>query len=105
MLRGAYVDSRVLRIGFDAVSAYRSIEESYLIKFDRSDSGELSRYGLFTIADSEYLDWFLCVSQAVQPDVTHYAIYLHNQCLDVISRFPPESTWLQRTTEVGARLR
>ena len=87
-------ESRILCLTFDPVLTYRSIEESLMIKYARGDVGELDRYSLFTVSDSDYLKWFSQVSQGTRTDTVHYAVYLSNQCVDVISDYTPQVNWL-----------
>jgi len=94
LLRGERKASKILRLRFDPTLAYRATDESSLINYDRTDDGTLDRYGLFIVHDSEYLAWFAKVNQGVSGSVTHYAVYLSNQCIDVIAAFPPDADWL-----------
>nr|WP_320049945.1 hypothetical protein [uncultured Desulfuromonas sp.] len=74
LLRGAGEEQRILRIAFDSALSYRNIDEG----------------------DSGFLQWFNHESQNIHKsdEVVHYSIYTPNDCLDVLSIFPPTVEWL-----------
>ncbi|ERN39810.1 hypothetical protein KR51_00037220 [Rubidibacter lacunae KORDI 51-2] len=50
----------------------------------------------FIIEDSDYLAWFELTSQGIYENkvVNHYAIYTLNDCLDILSAYPPQVQWI-----------
>jgi len=97
LLRGHGDQARMLRIAFDAVLAYRGIDEGDLISYPRNDEDEgLGRWGFFIVSSSSFLQWFCQTSQNIHPpkDTVHYAIYTSEDCIDILSACPPSSEWL-----------
>lgn len=93
LLKG-YEDQRMLRITFDPALSYRNTDEGDLLK--TINQQDLSGWSLYTVSDSDYLAWFTEESHGIHEsdDVVHYAIYTPNDCLDVLSAFPPRVEWL-----------
>lgn len=97
LLKGRGNEEKTLRIMFDPVLAYRSLDEGDLLLYERFDETDnLEKWGFFTILRSSYLEWFHQVSQYIHSDedVVHYAIYTENECLDILSSYYPKVEWL-----------
>lgn len=94
LARGQEPSSEMLRLYFGSALSYRATDESSLIFYERTDISTLNRYGFFEVTESEYLAWFHKANQGISDTVSHYALYLSNQCIDVISASPPEAGWL-----------
>lgn len=97
LLKGTGDQAKMLRITFDPVLAYRGIDEGDLISYERLDEDDqLGRWGFFIVGSSSYIEWFHRTSQGVHEEesIMHYAIYTPNDCLDILSSYPPEVEWL-----------
>ena len=97
LLKGSDDQARMLRITYDPVLAYRGVDEGDLISYKRFDEdSNLGRWGFFIVKSSDYLEWFLHLSQGIHENesIVHYAIYTPNDCLDILSAYPPEVEWL-----------
>lgn len=97
LLKGRDERAGMLRIAFYYALTYRNVDEGDLISYDRQDEGgDLGRWGFFVVSTSDYLEWFLDVSHGLhdRDDITHYAIYTPNDCIDVLSKDPPKVEWL-----------
>ncbi|WP_017324955.1 hypothetical protein [Synechococcus sp. PCC 7336] len=94
---------RKLEILFDPALTYRNIDEGDLLFYNRVDGeNNLGRWGFFTVEDSDYLKWFNHVSQGIYEDkeIIQYSIYTPNDCLDILSAYPPTVLWLESTVPV-----
>ncbi len=90
-------EEKILEIVFDPALVYRNIDEGDLLLYNRIDGEDgLGRWGLFTVEESDYLEWFHLTSQGIHlnQNVVHYAIYTPDDCLDILSAYPPEVKWL-----------
>jgi len=83
----------MLRIAFDSALSYRNIDEGDLLI---TMSEELGGWSLYIVTDSGFLQWFNHESQNIHKsdEIVHYSIYTPNDCLDVLSIFPPVVEWL-----------
>ncbi len=91
-------NQKLLQIIFESPLVYRNIDEGNLIFYNRIDEEDnLGRWGFFTINASDYLEWFHHVSQNIHKNekITHYAIYTIEDCLDILSNFPPSVKWIK----------
>ena len=73
------------------------IDEGDLISYERFDEDDnLGRWGFFIVDSSDYFEWFNHSSQGIHESekVVHYAIYTPNDCLDILSAYPPKVEWL-----------
>ena len=93
LLKGEGEQQKMLRIMFDPALAYRNTDESDLLRTIGKGLGEWS---LFTVEHSDYLAWFNKESHGIHEseNIVHYAIYTPNDCLDVLSIYPPKVEWL-----------
>jgi len=93
LLRGEHAEDPMLRISWDPAVTYRSIDES-----DRTRGAKISGlddWSLFTVDDSEYIDWFDIVSDGpMDGDLVHYAISTPMDFVEVLSDTPPTVEWL-----------
>lgn len=97
LLKSVGDQARMLRITFDPVLVYRGIDEGDLIFYECFDDYEKDgMWSFFIVRHSDYLDWFHHASQGMYEDrdVVHYAIYTSNECLDILSAYPPKVEWL-----------
>ena len=87
----------MLRITFDSILLYRNIDEGDYLN-DEVDYSQLEtrKWSLFVIEKSSLLIWFQQVSQGIHDSqqVVHYAIYTPNECIDILSAYPPKAEWL-----------
>ncbi len=97
-LTGYYVETKILRITFEAELVYRNIDEGDLLKTIHEVKGFPIKWSFFTVKNSEYLKWFHEQSYdiRVSDKITHYAIYTPDDCLDILSlsAYPPKVKWL-----------
>lgn len=98
--------SKSIEIFFDAYLSYRSIDEGDLLVVDEEDlavqnlkNNKKNRGtgGLLIIDYSSYLEWFDFVSQGIHDDenIIHYGIYTCDDCIDILSAYPPSVKWLE----------
>lgn len=94
LLKGNDLESRVMRISFDCVLSYRNTDEGDLLK--TISEHDFKGWSLYVSINSEYLKWFHQESANTHggSSVVHYAIYTPNDCLDVLSEYPPKVEWL-----------
>lgn len=98
--------SKMIEIFFDAYLSYRSIDERDLLVLDEEDlivqdfkkNENISEIGGLRIVDfSSYIEWFNFVSQGIHEDenIIHYGIYTWDDCIDILSAYPPIVKWLE----------
>jgi hypothetical protein len=94
-LRPGVADKRTLRIRFRDVIAYRCIDESFRMETWTAIEAPGS-LNLLEIANSHWIAWLEKESGGVleEFDLTHYAIFTDDDCIDVVVRSPPEATWI-----------
>lgn len=87
--------SLVVRLTFETVLAYRNIDESYLLRtVDNINSpGEST---LYIVENSLWVKWLHEESYGTLEgkNITHYAIYTPNDCLDILAEHEPKIEWL-----------
>lgn len=86
-------NKKTLKITFDLVLLYRKIDEGdFLMTIDKSVTG----WTFFTAKNSDLLSWFNYQSQDIHhnENIIHYAIYTPDDCLDILSAYPPKVEWL-----------
>ena len=95
LLKGDETTSRTFRILFEVIVAYRNINESYRLRTWERVHGE-NMVGLFTVENSKWVEWLREESSGVLNDVqlTHYAIFTPEDCIEIVSEFAPEVEWL-----------
>lgn len=94
LLKGEAPHARTLRILFESAVAYRNINESYRAR-TWNHLGE-ALPPLTTVEHSPWIAWLIEESGGVLDEVelTHYAIFTPEDCIDVVSEFAPEVSWL-----------
>ncbi len=96
-LKGSDEEGDILEVVFDAALVYRNIDEGDLLFYNRLDEEDnFETWGFFIIEDSDYLAWFELTSQGIYKGkvINHYAIYTPNDCLDILSVYPPQVQWI-----------
>lgn len=95
LLRGKDPTSPTLRLVFESVIGYRNINESFRIRTWASVSDIKSLPSLMTVENSKWLRWLVEEAGGVlRPELLiHYAIYTPEDCVDVITQFPPTVDW------------
>ena len=85
---------RILRITFDPALSYRNTDEGGLLR--TIGNKDLGTWSLFIVENSDYLMWFNEESYGIHQleNIIHYAIYTPNDCLDILSIYPPKVKWL-----------
>ncbi len=93
LLRGEEKQNKILKITFDPALSYRNTDEGDLL---RTIGKGLGDWSLFIVEGSEYLDWFNKESHDIyqSKNITHYAIYTQNDCIDILSAYHPKVEWL-----------
>jgi len=97
--KGKNSNEKILQIVFDMPLVYRNLDEGdYLQTIGPGVNG----WSLFVVHNSEYLAWFNNESQGIheKQNVIHYAIYTPNDCIDILSAYPPEVKWLNTHNKV-----
>ena len=95
LLRGDDPTSPTLRLHFESVIGYRNINESYRLRtwgeVDMANSSPL-----LTVENSVWLQWLIAEAGGVLEitDVTHYAVFTLEDCIDIASEFAPIVEWL-----------
>ncbi len=94
LLKGDGEENKVLRNTFDPALSYRNTDEGELLKTINEQN--FGGWSLYVANDSDYLKWFSEESHGTHEgeDIIHYAIYTPNDCLDVLSAYPPKVEWL-----------
>ena len=96
ILKGTFPNDRTLRIAFAAAIAYRNINESYRSRTWASQNRPAPPGGLFMVANSAWVDWLVEEAGGVlhHRTVQHYAILTGEDCIDIVTEFPPAVEWL-----------
>ena len=98
LLKGESPNNRMLRISFDPALSYRNIDEGdYMKSLHSFHGGELlGKWTLFTVENSEFLQWFTKESHETHKgeNITHYAVLTIDDCVDILSAYPPKVEWL-----------
>jgi len=95
LLKGAEESSPILRIKFESVLAYRSIDEGCLQRtLDKIKDREITP--LYKVQNSDFLSWFHRESYDSYSDreLVHYAMFCQDEIIDVLSEFEPIIEWL-----------
>jgi len=94
LLKGDEDHNKTLRITFDPALSYRNTDEGDLLK--TIGKQEFEQWSLYTVRNSSYSEWFADESCGIHDDenIIHYAIYTPNDCIDILSVYPPEVEWL-----------
>jgi hypothetical protein len=95
---------RQLLLLFRAPIAYRVMDESYRLR-TWQEAGLSRRTTLLTVLNSHFTAWLVAESCGVLDDqpLVHYAVFTDNECLDIVSQFPPEVVWREAGTEAMPR--
>jgi hypothetical protein len=90
-----YETDRMLRITFDPALSYRNTDEGDLLKSTGEAEG-LCNWPLFIVENSRFLEWFQEESYNIHTEENpiHYQVSTPNDCIDIISAFPPIVEWL-----------
>nr|WP_320191892.1 hypothetical protein [uncultured Desulfobacter sp.] len=95
LLKGEAESSPTLRIKFESVIAYRSIDEGCLQRtLDNLKAREL--FPLYKVQNSEFLSWLRKESYDSYNDrnIAHYALFCQDEIIDILSEFEPIVEWL-----------
>lgn len=88
-------DAPLLRLIFESVVGYRNVNESYrLATWAAHDMTQHPT--LLIVKHSKWIEQLRIDAGGVLDDeeLTHYAIYSPEDCIDVVSAFPPDVHWL-----------
>lgn len=98
-LQGKTKNGLFLKVYFNESLAYRMIDEADLLAVGTGSFELVSKRSTFyTVKNSTFIEWYCKESEAkVSPqELTHYAIYTGNYCVDIISTKPPKSGWINK---------
>jgi hypothetical protein len=95
LLKGVGINDRMLRISFKTTLMYRNIDEGDIVQV-LNDSEGFSEGCLYTLEESDLIDFFHKQNYGSYSSskIIHYAIYTPNDCIEVLSEFPPKVEWL-----------
>ena len=101
LLRGESPTLPPLRVRFESVLAYRVATESYRLRLGENIVGS----GIYIVENSRFIAWLTEESYgAWNPDgLTHYLIVTSDDCVDVVSEWPPSIEWLPTVPSGGRR--
>ncbi len=93
LLRGKSLYDAVLRVHFDNVLSYRNTDEGDLI---RTLAEVVPGWCFYTVEDSTFKQWLEDERQGAydSTNVSHYAIYTPNDCVDILTESEPIVSWL-----------
>jgi len=97
LLKASGGQAKMLRITFDPALVYRNIDEGDYLNYGADYSQlEPMEWSFFIVEKSNFLDWFQQVSQEIHDlqNIVHYAIHTPNDCVDILSAYPPKVEWL-----------
>lgn len=96
LLRGEDATGRTLRLVFESPVGYRNINESYRLKTWAAIPDMKALPSLLTVQNSNWVQWLVEEAGGViRPEkLVHYAIYTPENCVDVVTKFPPSAEWL-----------
>jgi hypothetical protein len=98
LLRGDDSRGSTLRLRFDSVVGYRNVNESFRLK----TWGELDMARtppLLIVENSQWLEWLHAEAGGVfdANKAVHYAIFTSEDCIEIVTEFPPTVEWLNTT--------
>lgn len=96
LLQGEDRTGPMLRLTFESPIGYRNINESYRSRSWASVSDMKSLSTLLIVENSEWVQWLVEEAGGVLrvEALTHYAIYTPEDCIDIVTEFPPTAEWL-----------
>ncbi len=96
LLRGDDPTGPTLRLSFESVVGSRSINESYRLKTWACVPKIRELPSLLIIENSEWVKWLVEEAGGVLQveALIHYAIYTPEDCIDVVTAFPPTAEWM-----------
>ncbi|WP_241576496.1 hypothetical protein [Rosenbergiella collisarenosi] len=79
-----------IKISFDWFHTFRVVDEGDVIKMLNKFNGEMI-LGIYTLVDSEYLEWFHEQSVGIHLDgnITHYMVVTVNDVIEILSSEKP----------------
>jgi hypothetical protein len=100
LLRRESKENSVLRVFFDSVLFYRTINESYLLRTLQMVEN-LGGASLYIVDNSPLLSWFHEESLNIYNDwrIKHYAILTPDECIDILASIEPVVEWLKDNRE------
>ncbi|MFQ5700168.1 MAG: hypothetical protein ACE5IL_18040 [Myxococcota bacterium] len=95
LLRGDNPSGSTLRLRFESVIGYRNVNESYRLQ----TWGELNmaqQPPLLIVENSSWIKWLHNEAGEVidSEKVVHYAVFTSEDCIDILTEFPPTVEWL-----------
>jgi hypothetical protein len=96
LLRGEDTTSPTLRLVFESPVAYRNINESYRVRTWAAVSDMRALPSLLKVENSNWARWLVEEAGGVLrvDALVHYAIYTPEDCIDIVTEFPPTAEWL-----------
>jgi len=95
LLRGEKPKSKILKVTFEDYLSYRNTDESNLLKVWNNQSSKLLGRIFYKVQNSSYIDFFHEMTEMsyLNWEVTHYAIYTIEDCIDILGTSPPKVFW------------
>ena len=96
LLRPNDSSSRMLRIVFESVVGYMNVNEGYRQRTWGSIPSMETLPTMLTVRDSKWVEWLMEDAGGVlsKDELIHFAIYTPEDCIDVVTAFPPQVHWL-----------
>ena len=96
LLRGEDLACPMLRLSFESFVGYRNINESYRLKTWAHLRDMAGQSSLLVVENSEWVKWLVEEAGGVLQvhALIHYAIYTPEDCVDVVTSFPPTAEWM-----------
>ena len=100
-LKGRDLSSPSIEVGFRSVIAYRNINETYRLRTLNGAAFPERSQTLFVVQQSSWISWLKKESGGILDDkeLIHYAIFTPEDCIDVVSEFPPTVIWVGAKSE------
>lgn len=91
LLKGKNESSPTIKVFFEDAISYRNTDESFLIKIWNDTPSEILGHTFYIINHSTFIDSFHELTYGLYKnwEITHYAFYTNQDCIDVLSHFPP----------------
>jgi hypothetical protein len=96
LLQGEDRTGPVLRLIFESPIGYRNINESYRSRTWASVPEMKGLSTLLIVENSEWVRWLVEEAGGIlrAEALTHYAIYTPEDCVDIVTEFPPTAKWM-----------
>jgi hypothetical protein len=95
LFKGKSNNDKTLRVTFKTTLVYRNIDEGDIVETLKNSDG-LSHWCLYTLENSDLIEFFHKQNYGSYKSskILHYAFYTPNDCVEILSEFPPQVEWL-----------